>query len=194
AGYVWWIGEGGGVGGWRRGGAESVLAEGVAGRGIARVLVQGKALLPPAVVQQTQERIEPYRLGVRVRDADVALLMPPREVKNAFDEVNKAQTAIRTEEHKALQDAARKRREAETQKFQIERETEASVQEKVRLAHAEAQRFEKRLEQYRRLKRDNPNVLAAIWWDEIGQLFRGMKKNGRIDLLDNHLGPDGLDI
>ena len=35
---------------------------------------------------------------------------------------------------------------------------------------------------------------AAIWWDEMGKLLRRMKENGRVDLLDNHLGPDGLDI
>src|SRR5262249_5195799 len=158
--------------------AESVLAEWVAGRGIDDVLLHGKVLLPGAVVTQTQERIEPYRLGVRIHDADVAHLYPPREVKNAFAEVNKAQTSIRTQEHTALQEAARRRREAETRKFQIEKETEAYVRERVRLAQAEAERFEKRLDQYRRLKQRNPHFLASLWWDEIGQLFARLKATG----------------
>ena len=62
------------------------------------------------------------------------------------------------------------------------------------LARAEADSFVKRVGQYHQLRRKNPDVLATIWWDEMGKLLRRMKENGRIDLLDNHLGPDGLDI
>ncbi len=174
--------------------AESAVAEWIARRGIDEVLVQGKTLLPPVVVGLTQERILPYHLGVRIHAADVAQLLPPRDVKAAFDEVNRAQALIETQKQNALQDAARKRREAATQKFEIEQETEAYVQEKLRSSRAEAARFSTRLEQYRKLKLENPNVLASIWWDEMSQLFRGMKAGGRMDLLDNHLGADGLDI
>ena len=62
------------------------------------------------------------------------------------------------------------------------------------LAQAEADTFEKRLHQYQELRRDNPHFLAGIWWDQIGKLFTQMKETGRLDLLDNHLGADGLDI
>ena len=72
--------------------------------------------------------------------------------------------------------------------------TAAYAREQVVLARAEAANFEKRLKQYQQLRKDNPNILAGIWWDEIGKLFASMKENGRIDLLDNHLGSDGLDI
>ena len=44
------------------------------------------------------------------------------------------------------------------------------------------------------MKRDNPNALAAIWWEEMGKLFVKMREGGRVDLLDHHLGPNGLDI
>ena len=37
-------------------------------------------------------------------------------------------------------------------------------------------------------------MLTAIWWDETGKLLVRMRDNGRIDLLDNRLGPDGLDL
>jgi membrane protease subunit HflK len=174
--------------------AETVLAEWVAARAIDDVLLQGKTQLPLVLVRGTQERIEAYHLGVRIHDADVAHLFPPREVKSAFDDVTKAQTSIRTREHEALQEAANRRRAAETQKFKLERETESHVVERLRLAKAEAERFEKRLYQYQRLRRSNPHFLAAIWWEEIGQLFTRLKENGGLDMLDNHLGPDGLDI
>ena len=62
------------------------------------------------------------------------------------------------------------------------------------IAQADATRFEKRLEQYQRFRAENPDYLSGIWWDEMGKLFGRMMKNGRIDLLDNHLGKDGLDI
>jgi membrane protease subunit HflK len=174
--------------------AESVLAEWIAGREVDEVLGRGKLQLPAEVADGTQQRIAPYRLGVRINDVSVAHLTPPREVKSAFDEVNRVQTSIETQKQNALQDAARKRREAQTQKFQLERATEAYVKETHQLAAAEAARFEKRLTQYDQLKQHNPNALSAIWWDEMGTLLRAMKAKGRIDLLDHHLGPDGLDI
>jgi hypothetical protein len=37
-------------------------------------------------------------------------------------------------------------------------------------------------------------VLVAIWWDEMGRVWLAFKNRGRVDLLDSHLGPDGLDL
>ncbi len=45
-----------------------------------------------------------------------------------------------------------------------------------------------------RSRGDKTDVLARMWWDEMGKLFTKMKENGQVDLLDKHLGPDGLDI
>ncbi|MCI0464422.1 MAG: protease modulator HflK [Gemmataceae bacterium] len=174
--------------------AESVLAEWVAGHTVDDVLLQGKAVLPEVLVRQTQRRLEPYRLGVEIQGASVAHLFPPDEVRAAFDEVTRAQTAIRTREHEARQEAARRLREAQAEKYRTERLTAAYVQERVLLAHTEAETFAKRLRQYQQLRRDNPDFLAGIWWDEMAKLFTRLKDNGRIDLLDNHLGSDGLDI
>jgi membrane protease subunit HflK len=184
--------------------AETVLTEWVAGRTIDDVLLQGKVVLsgPPrtdqdehgVVATRAAKRLEPYRLGIRLLNADVAYLYPPQEVKNAFDEVTKAQTSIRTREQEALQYADKRQREAATRKFKIEKETEAYIEERLRLARAEADRFEKRLEQYQRLRRDNPQFLASIWYDEIRDLVKKMKANNAIDMLDNHLGADGLDL
>jgi membrane protease subunit HflK len=174
--------------------AESVLAEWVAGRGIDDVLLRGKVQLPALLVRATQGRIEPYHLGVRIQEADVVHLFPPSEVKDAFDAVTRAQTSIRTLEHNARQEADKRLREADTERFRIAKQTEAYATERLRLARAEAERFEKRLEQYQRLRRGNPDFLAGIWWDEMGRLFARLKETGRLDLLDNHLGGDGLDI
>jgi membrane protease subunit HflK len=184
--------------------AETVLTEWVAGRTIDDVLLQGKVVLsgPPrtdedghgVVATRTAKRLEPYQLGIRLLNAEVAYLYPPQEVKHAFDEVTKAQTSIRTEEQKALQYADNAQRVAATRKFEIEKETQAYVEERLRLARAEADRFERRLEQYVRLRRDNPQFLASIWYDEIRDLVKKLKANDAIDMLDNHLGADGLDV
>jgi membrane protease subunit HflK len=174
--------------------AESALAEWVAGRPIDEVLLTGKVVIPRLLVQATQERVEPYRAGLQIADADVAYLFPPDEVKNAFDEVTRAQTSIRTREHEARQEAARLLRDAETEEFRLERQAESYVDEKLRLARAEAERFDKRRQQYQRLQATNPDFLKGIWWDEIGKLLTRLRENGGLDLLDHRLGADGLDI
>lgn len=185
--------------------AEAVLAEWIAGHKIDDVLLRGKtALAGPrqdvqgaetgVIARLTHERVAPYRLGVEILDAEVAYLFPPNEVKQAFDEVTRAQTSMQTREHAALQEAATLLRQAETEKFQIEKRTEAYVPERLELARAEAARFAQRLEQYHRLRQGNPEFLTGLWWDELGRLFAKLKENGRVDLLDNHLGSDGLDI
>jgi membrane protease subunit HflK len=174
--------------------AEAVLAEWVAGHTVDDVLIQGKRQLPGILVGRVQDRLEPYRLGIEMQAASVVYLLPPDEVKPAFDEVTRAQTAIRTREHEARQDAERRRREAEAEKYRTEQLTAAYVNERLQLARTEADAFTKRLEQYQRLRQTNPDILTAIWWDEMGKLFARMKDTGRIDLLDNRLAGDGLDI
>jgi membrane protease subunit HflK len=174
--------------------AESVAAEWMAARPVDEILVQGKTRLPGVVVPLTQERIEPYGLGIQIQQADVAHLYPPEEVKHAFEEVTRAQASIVTREQEARQESTRLLREAETDRYRIERDTEAYVNEHLRLAKAEAQRFLERMEQYHRLRGSNPDYLAGIWWEEIGTVFAKLRESGRIDLLDNHIGQDGLDI
>jgi membrane protease subunit HflK len=174
--------------------AEAVLAEWVAGRPVDDVLTRGKSALPRWLVERTQERLKPYRLGVELQEASVALLLPPAEVKDAFDAVTQAQTRIRTGVYQAEQEAEQRRRQAESEKYRLEQLAAAYAREQRLLAEADAESFGRRLEQYRRLRQANGDFLAGLWWDEMGQLFARLKEGGRIDLLDNHLGRDGLDI
>jgi membrane protease subunit HflK len=173
---------------------ESVLAEWVAGRGVDDVLLTDKAALPGWLVERTQQRIELYQMGVRIRAANVSHLLPPSEVKDAFDNVTRAQTEIRTRENKARELATERRRQALVEKVRMEQLAAAYVNERLRLAQAEADSFTERRRQFVRLRAANPDFLVALWWDEMGRLFTRIKANGRIDLLDNHLGSDGLDI
>lgn len=174
--------------------AEAILAEWVAGRKVDEVLIRGKGELPALLVERTQARLEPYRLGVVIQRASVGHLFPPAEVKAAFDDVTRAQSAMRSQEYKAREEAAKRLRDAQAEKHRVEKMTAAYVNEQLVLAQAEAETFGRRLEQYQKLRRDNPHVLAGIWWEQIGRLFTQMKETGRLDLLDSHLGGDGLDI
>jgi hypothetical protein len=33
-----------------------------------------------------------------------------------------------------------------------------------------------------------------MWWDRMGDVFKRLRANGRLDLLDHHLGGDGLNL
>jgi membrane protease subunit HflK len=177
--------------------AESALALWNAGRTVDDVLLFGRGALPdnlpPWMVRELTVRLQPYDLGIRIKKVDVTLLDPPAEVKSAFDAVAQAKTEIQTRAYQAQQEAERRLRDAEAAIFRSERQTAAYRNEQLLQARAEADNFLKRLEQYR-LNKDNPQYLAGIWWDEISRLFGKMRQNGRLDLLDHHLGPNGLDI
>jgi membrane protease subunit HflK len=173
---------------------ESLTAEWAAARGVDEALLTGRASLAAWLAQKLPERLAPLNLGILVQRVSVTHLAAPEAVREAFEEVNRAQAAIRTRENEAERDAGRRMRDAEATAFRAQQLAAAYRTERLAAASAEAEAFQKRLDQYRTLKKTNPDVLTAIWWDEMGKLMLGMKSRGRIDLLDSHLGPDGLDI
>ena len=174
--------------------AESLLAEYAAANTVDEVLLRGKLEMPRLLLVRLQTQIDAYGLGVTILGSSVSYLYPPSEVKLAFDEVNRAQTAIRTREHEALQEAEKKRRQAEGEGNRVETLARAYAFEQKLLAEADAQRFAQRLAQYTVLSKDNPAFLAGLWWEEMGVLFSKLKQTGRIDFLDERIGIDGLDI
>jgi membrane protease subunit HflK len=173
---------------------EALAAEWVAGRPVDEVLLTGRAALPRWLTPRLADRVAPHGLGVIVQRVSVEQLAAPREVFDAFQAVNQAQNGIQTRENQATQEAAARLRDAEATRFRFGTQAEAYRLEKVSLAKAEAGAFAKRLEQYRRLRATNPDVLAAIWWEEMGKTLLGMRGRGRVDVLDQHLGPNGLDV
>jgi modulator of FtsH protease HflK len=173
---------------------DAALAEWVAGRTVDDVLLTGNAALPGWLVKRVQRRLEPLQLGVRVQQASVAYLAPPDEVRSAFEDVNTAQTNARAQEQRAHQEAARLARDAEATVYQLAQQALAYATTKTALARAEADAFARRLEQYRKLKATNPDVLTAIWYEEMGRVWAAFRTKGRVELLDPRLGPDGLDL
>jgi modulator of FtsH protease HflK len=176
--------------------AEAALAEWVAGRPVDEVLLTGKAVLPAVLTARLRERLEPLHLGVDVQAAGLAHLAPTEEesVRDAFAAVTRAQANIRTQEQDASASAEKMLREARARAYDAEQQAAGRAHEQTALAMADADAFRKRLEQYRRLRQSNANVLAALWWDELGPVFAKLRANGRLELLDNYLGRDGLDI
>ncbi len=173
---------------------EAVMAQWVAGRTVDDVLLNGKNEMRPVLKEETQKWIEPYRLGVQILDARVALIAPPDDVKPDFDSVALAQTRNTTLRNTAEQNVARELRMAEAEKYRLEQETAAYVHSRRLLAQQEADRFLKRLRQYEIGRKDNPFYLRQIWEEERSKLFARLKQNGQIDLLDHHLGANGLDL
>lgn len=173
---------------------ESFAAAWVEGRTVDDALLAGRTELPRWLMTQLPEALSAQRLGIVVQRISVDYLAAPAEVRDAFERVNQAQTAIQTQEFQARQQAAQRLREAEAMKFRLEQQTESYRRERESLARADATAFLKRLEQYRQLRQQNPAILSAIWWDEMGKVLVDMKNRGRIDLMDQYLGKDGLDI
>jgi membrane protease subunit HflK len=173
--------------------AETALAEWLASGKIDDILIRGRAQLPEWLSHETQRRIADYRLGVRVQRASVPYLEPPEEVREAFNQVNQAYNNIETQRRIAQTLAARQFAGAEAEKYRLEQDARAYSREQELSARADADAFLKRLEQYQKAP-SRGDFLARLWWDEMGRLFTRMKLNGQLDLLDNHLGADGLDI
>jgi membrane protease subunit HflK len=180
---------------------ESAMAEWVAARTVDDVLLHAKTQLGPELVERTrqrvertQERPEAYDLGVQVLDARVGFITPPGEVKEAFDNVARAQATIRTMVNKAEQQASSNKSTADAGKYRLEQETAAYVSRQQQFARSDAERFLTRLHEYEAAREKNPEYLRQIWEEERGKLLATLKANGQIGLLDHHLGPDGLDI
>ena len=170
------------------------MAEWSAGRPVDEVLLNGKVDLRAALLKQVQERIDAYGLGVDVLDAPVALIAPPDEVKSAFDDVAREQTRIATKVNNAEQEAESAWRQALSDKYRVEQETAAYSSNRRLLAERDAESFLNRLHKYQEARRDNPDYLRQIWDEERGKLFAKLKENGQLGLLDEHVGPDGLDV
>lgn len=174
--------------------SESLAAEWVAGRVVDDVLLAGSSEMPQWMMRELPARLAEYQLGIQVQQVSVAYLAPPDEVKAAFEAVNRAESQKLTQENQARQEASQRLRQAQAEENRQRQLAEGYRQEQLALARADAEAFTKRLDQYRTLRETNPAILTAIWWDEMGKVLLGMNQRGRIDLLDNHLGTDGLDI
>ena len=172
---------------------EALSAEWVGSRTVDRVL-GGRAGLTQWITARLPDRLEAQRLGIVLQRVSVEYLAAPEEVRDSFEAVNQAQTNIRTRRNQAEQEAERYLNEANTLKYRLENETAAYRNETETQARTEASAFEARRAQAAPLRANNPDFLAAIWREEIGLLLAELKTRSRIELLDDFLGPNGLEL
>lgn len=168
--------------------AESLVAEWAAGQPIDSALLEGRVGLAAWVALHLPGRAAADRLGVRVARVSVESLAAPPEVREAFDAVAQAQNAARVAENQALLNAQSRRAAAESFASKSKADAASYRASEAEAAAAEAHAF------LARLGARPAGGLDAIWWDEVGQLLKAMRANGRVRPLDHKLGPDGLDV
>jgi membrane protease subunit HflK len=173
--------------------AESVLAEWSAGRTVDQVL-RGKGELPGFLRDHLRTRLKDYQLGVEIERASITRLLPPDQVKDAFEQVAQAETSIQTKRNFARQEADQKENRARGKIYEIESSARAYAAAEAIRAKADADTFRQRLTQYRELCRTNPDYLNVMWLNEMTALYARMKDAGRIELLDDYLAREGLSI
>lgn len=173
---------------------QSLATEWAAARAIDDALIDGRVRLAAYLSERLPVRLLQANLGVVIQQVGVQSLSPPEEVREAFTQVNEAQATMQTVENRARQEAISRIRDAETMANRIRSEVESKQNDVLTTAKADADMFLKRLTALRAIQATNPDVLASIWWEETGRLLLGIKGKGRIDLLDSHLGPNGLDF
>jgi membrane protease subunit HflK len=175
--------------------AEAALAEWAAGQAVDELRKPlSKQTLPLWLVAETQRRLEPYRLGVAVQTASVTHLLPPRQVKDAFEAVSQAKAEKETQINQARQYHEQQVQQAKANAASMAREAGSYAREQRLQALAEAENFGRQLEQYRRLGASDGGYVARLWEDWRGGLLGRMRAERRLDLLDHHIGKDGLDI
>src|SRR5262245_29465862 len=121
--------------------AESAAGEWATGRRVDEVLLTGSAALPAWVMDRATERLPAFRLGVRLQRVSVAFLAPPEEVRAAFEAVTQAQTAVRTRELQARQEANQRERQTEALRFKLDQEAGEYRDSQLRQANADAGEF-----------------------------------------------------
>ena len=172
---------------------ESLAADWIGSRTVDRVL-GGRTVLTQWIASRLPARLERQNLGIVLQRFSVEYLAAPEEVRDAFEAVNQAQTNIRTRKNQAEQEAEKQLNEANTFQYRLQNEAAAYRNETETSARTEVGAFEARRLQATRLRTTNPDFLAAIWREEIGLLFAELKSRSRIELLDDFLGPDGLEL
>jgi membrane protease subunit HflK len=173
---------------------EASMAEWVAARTVDAVLLEGKNALRADLLARLPGRLSDYRLGIEVQDVRVALIAPPSDVKDAFDNVARAQAEKATLLNKARQDARVRLEAGRADVFRIEQGAESFAYAERTRGQVDADRFLARMRKYR-LAKDAPGYLRQLWRQEQARLFRKVQESGgRLGPLDHRLGGKGIDL
>lgn len=173
---------------------EAALAEWLAGQEVDDAILNGKKRLGLFLRERVEKSIAAYDLGVQIDRASIMLIQPPSKVREFFDAVGEAHTAMQTQITKAEEDKKSSEFKAKAEVVRIKNDSAAYAREQELAAQADADNFLVRLAEYRRLRQDNPQYLNQLWLDEVTRIYAQLRRSGRLDLLDHHVGMDGLNI
>ena len=133
------------------------LAEGMAGMGIDEILTTGKPRLQEKAKEGLQRRLDEFGSGLEVAFLELVDVGPPAEVQAHFHDVVNA----RMDKDKAVDAALSYRNEKIPQAKAMAdrqcREAEAFAQGAAERARGEAERFNRRLEEYRAVAGGGPD-------------------------------------
>lgn len=172
---------------------EAAVGEWIAGQGVDEALLRGKVAMRAALLLLLRGRVEGASLGVELLDVRVEQIAPPDEVKDAFDNVSRAQTRKATLALQAEQEADTRRRLASAGRYQIDQAAQAYAHSTALAAGKDADRFRVRLRQYQAAGK-SPEYVNQIWQEERGRLLLKLRDAGGVDLLDHRLNDGGLDL
>jgi membrane protease subunit HflK len=132
---------------------ESAVTEILAGETVDRALTLGKQDLAVLLRNALQDRLDAYGLGIVVRSCDIGSVEPPAEVAEAFDSVIHA---LRQRDQQVNESQSYANRTLAQANAAAQRRVDLARADRdraIRQAEADAQRFEKLLNQYRRAPR-----------------------------------------
>jgi modulator of FtsH protease HflK len=123
--------------------SQSVMREIMGDRASIPILTVGRAEIQVRARELIQETVERFRMGILVNEVNLTFVSPPDQVRNAFNDLNKAeQDAVRF-----LEEANREYQEnvprARGQAERLVLEAEGFQERRVRTARGEADRFVK---------------------------------------------------
>jgi len=172
---------------------EGTLGEWAGERPIDPLLLEGKVRLATELLPRVQQRLDRLGMGILLTDARASALVPPDEVKGAFDLVARSEAGRQTLVTRAKQEADTRNRAAQSEAYRVGQEAQTRAENQKRLAQEDATRFLARLAAYQ-TSGSSPMYLRQVWEEERGRLFSKMRENNGIGLLDHQLSEKGLDL
>lgn len=170
---------------------EAAVAEWVSTHEVDEVLLAGNAALPVWTHQRLQQYLLSYHLGIHIQQIHVVWLTPPEEVRSAFASVTQAQTAVGMQLLKARQQAEQRQRQAHALAYRLDQQAEAFRQSLLQQTRAEIDQFQT----LQQALGHAPDQLILFWWQEMQRCLTDLKnRGGRVEPIDAHLHPQGLDL
>jgi len=143
--------------------AQSAVREQV-GRSDLDTVLNARAELTTTVRQRLQDSLQAYRTGLVVTELNLPNARPPDEVKDAFDEVQRAASDKTTQINQAQAYAKQVVPEARGQAARVRAEAEGYKTSSIARAEGDASRFSQMVEQYKAA----PDVTRKrLWLDTV---------------------------